>query len=303
MILLTSGSFQFQIAKNLGVKRHIVSEDTKWLLKNKYIVPTKKIQNKYNSYLMTDSGQNWFGGTVKADEKNRIRAENFRHKCKIKNTLFLDNFLKSDRYNFKKVKRWKHGKFYNGYEKGWNFQVYIGKKEPTLIIIPPVMTGKSLHEVTKKTHLTLLDCARVLNKKWSLDLSIPEPTPHSQWAINNQFAKKMLELSGGSQIQVETTSGTISIDQSSGDPRVEFPSYETADDFMRMPEQIKELFKQQKETNVRLYRIEKVTDNGFNKIANILEKQSVIIEKILTGKPDEPMKPKSLNSDTEMMFG
>jgi len=295
MILIASNNFAFQIADNLCLKRRTVLNDIQWCLKNKYIVPKKKGQNKYNSYLLTDLGTKCIGGTLKAEQEKSIRAENFRHKCSIRNVMYLNNFLKSDRYNFKKVKGWNNVEFYNGYENGWNYQVFISKKKQTLVIIPPVMLAKDLHTLTKKAHLSLLDCARVLNKKWNLDLTIPEPTKHSQWAINNQFAKKMLEISGGSQIQIETTSGTISIDQSSGDPRVEFPSYETADDFMRMPEQITGLRKD-------LNQLRDVTKAGFNEVAGAIRD----LHKAILGEDKstkEESKPKSLNSDTEKMFG
>jgi len=147
------------------------------------------------------------------------------------------------------VKGFKNTEYWNGYIEGWTIQVFIGKKKQTMVFCPPVIVGKDLMEIYTRAETSVIRCAGTFNKKWKLGLLTPEPMEHHQFAINDEFAKKMLELSNGSQIKVGTTSGTISIDQSSGDPRVEFPSYKTADDYLSLPKKFDEFSERSDKTS------------------------------------------------------
>lgn len=299
---VASGHMPYVVADALRLKRKTVYNDLQWLVRNKWIVPRTKRQNKYNQYLVTDVGAKFLSRAVKAEEENRVRAENYRWKSKIENTNNLGEFLKNKRYEFSRSILRNNVESWYGYDQGITLHVTIGSKsKPTLTIIPAPFTGKNLADLVRRADGLILGAFNAYNKKFNLGLTSPEPERHPQFAIHDEFAEKALALSGGEQIKIRTTRGEISIDKSSGDPRIEFPDYRQASDWVDMPELIKAM-------RTDMDQLRDVVKTGFGETASSISeiaKAVTDLTKHLTGQTSktEPVVVKDLNDESKRMFG
>ena len=241
-MMLTGENLAVEIATKLSISQVIVSQDLKWLVKNKLIIDLYPHRNKYKYYRLTDLGKYRLEAYEKSERRQLYGIENARHKVTIQNTLFLENFLKKPEYNFKLNKSFNNVKHYYGLVEGWSVSVFLGKKT-TMVITPPPIFANDLIKAHVKANQNMLDYCNVLSKKWSFNLTIPEPTNHTEFTYADEFSKEVLQATGGAPLNIITDTGIIRLNASKPDriQRIEMSSAEKLIEYVNLPEQVRRL--------------------------------------------------------------
>lgn len=292
------------MTKQYGISKSLYSQDIQQMIHEGWLIDANPLMNKYKSYKVTESGHTVLLGWENREKKTLTKIENARHVCKIRNTKFLNSFLSKESYGFERQK-FNNVKFYQGRIGGMAIGIYIGN-EVTMLITPQPMYARDLVTGHHKIHQTMIDFCNEINKKWSFELTIPEPTTHRQYTISDQFAEDMLKLSGGSQIKFQTNEGGMaSIDMSprGKEKRFEVDSLEFAQKYLETPDLVKILINKTNEHNEIITSIVKSQITLTDGINILSEKIGQFINLLQVKSGQEQVKPIDLTRDSKRMFG
>lgn len=291
-----------QIARQTSESRQTISYHLGILRKNKLIYDTTPKSNKWKVYRLTELGQNVLVQYDGIEKKELKGIENAKWICIIKNTKILQKFLFENNFTHHEMKGgWVQ---WNGEIQGYTIAVNIGKVTKLMITHPPAYSG-DLQSTFKKVTENILTVIGNLNKKYSLELTLPEPIAGRQFTSSNGIAEYLLDITNGSQIKL--MNGKISIDASkNGEPRIEFEEINEAQKFADMPKVIDELRTTIEESNKKH---EQQAEVIMQSITTMLKQNQTTLDTLASivsgqnqGKIEQNIEPKEFK-DRFGMFG
>ncbi|MCV0393718.1 MAG: winged helix-turn-helix domain-containing protein [Nitrosopumilus sp.] len=295
------GHIPKEIADFTNESRQTVSYHLGILLKNKMIYDTTKSSNKWKIYRLTELGQKVLAQYEGIEKKELKGIENARWICIVKNTKRLQKFLFENGFKVHSMGNWNQ---WVGEIQGFSIAVNEARLTKLMITHPPSYSG-DLQSAFKKVSENILTVIGVLNKKYDLDLSIPEPIQGRQFTMANGIADYLLDITNGSQIKL--MNGKISIDASKkGEPRIEFDEITEAQEFANMPKIVAELKATIEESN-RKHEIQ--TELILQSMNTLLKQNQTTLDTLATivsgkneGKLEQNIEPKEFK-DSFGMFG
>ena len=291
--------FQKDIAKYLNLKRTKVSNLIHKMIDYGIIYDLHPRSNNWKQYKVTRKGLSILEGFESSEKQNRFfGVEQMSFFTKIKNPRNIRKFLVEPQYDFKPnpMTNWMQ---WVGKVEGITIKINEGKELKMQIYAPQIYKDKPFQQIWL-AYDSVLQTHRNINSKWNFDLSpLEEPKRKTvEFTMKTPFAEKSMEFLDGKQVKLP--SYKINKSPPSMIAHEEFSNASDFQKHLELPDKLEE-FKEM--TNNRFQRLEDVVKNGFDRVATVIEKQSEMIEKILTKSEPEKVEPKSLNSDAEKMFG
>lgn len=294
------------LMKEWDISKQLLSEDFARMIRNRWITDLNPDVNKWKNYGLTESGRTVLAGYEKHELARLVKIENARHKCEIRNTVYLNKFLSVESYGFESNRKFKNSMMYHGRVNGLAVQVVIGKK-PSMIITPRPLFVSTAKKGRIKVQHTVLDLVNELNNTWLFDLTPPvSVSGHGQIAIGGKFPKSVLEANRGGSMKIHKKYGIVSIDASPPDkiPHLELPFDvpEKVDEYLDVPDHMQKVIERMEKLEAR----EDARDYAIDRMAAAIEKNSDVSNKLydlISGQVKTGQEQvRSLNSLSSNMF-
>lgn len=286
-----------EIAKFTGYSRQVVGYHLGILQELSLIRLDENKLNKYNFYRISQSGQKVLGEYERSRQKELKGIENARWITIIRKPKLVQKFLYENNFKQHQMENWTQ---WTGNIQGYSISINFGRITKMMITHPPLYAN-DLNESLNIQSENILTVVSVLNKKWDLELTIPEPVSGRQFTMANGIADHLLDISSGSQIKL--MNGKISIDASKhGEPRIEFDQINEAQKFANMPNEFNDF----KKTTSEKFSILENQNMVFLDAFKLLTKQNEsIITRLdkIAGVDTEKVTPEKNNQESENDYG